>query len=147
MSWELVIAPASLLVGTLLGFWIERWRHRADTKEKIRVEKVAVYGRYLTVVRQSVTLLAAAMQQPEDIKEFQRIARGHEELVGPLRIYASDEVRDLVDELNIKNAVYNAQAKVAWTNKDPELLVRSWQQTLGPIVKRIEDAMRRDVGS
>lgn len=143
---QIVVAVTALL-SFAAGIVAEMVRHRLGRKARLQDERIAVYGRYVSALRQMPSILSAALYRTGE--DLMTLTRKQEELVGPLRLYANDEVREALDE--VSRARYHEVA-LALHQKgvEPfEAVLKAWGSEMAGPIGRLEAAMRRhlDLGT
>ncbi len=130
------------------GVTIEVVRHRIQRQDRLHDELVSIYGRYVGAVRRYATDLSGMLYGVEPAREILARARQDEELVGPVRIYANDEVRRVLDELSPAYEDFSAKVlELFKAGLSPSAAVgQAWGSEMRSTVDRLEDAMRRHIG-
>jgi len=72
-------------------------------------------GRYISGSRQSATILSAALAGTEPHEDLNALTRQQEELVGPVMLYANDEVRKALED--VSDAFHDAQRRSSLSMK------------------------------
>ena len=140
-----IVTGLTAIVSFSAGLVAESLRHRNERKARHQDERIAVYGRYISALRQWPTNLSAHVTGTESPETIMARLREHEELVGPVRLYANEEVREALEDLNRAGTPFweTFQSLMAAGMDAPDAAAQAWSEHDREPTERLETAMRR----